>query len=208
MMRKFKWFLLGLNLFFMARVFADSTAIAHLSVLLNGFTTYQANFQQRTFSEQGRVIQRSHGSMMIKRPGKFRWVSQSPTQQMLLTDGKTLWIYDVDLQQASKQALSNRVSVDPAMLLSGRIKDLAATFVVSMKLTKKGEVFLLTPKKSDMGFEHISMVFENKELVRMTVVNTLSQNSEFDFTNISLNHVIADKIFHFDPPKGVDVVEQ
>ncbi|OGO91888.1 MAG: outer membrane lipoprotein carrier protein LolA [Coxiella sp. RIFCSPHIGHO2_12_FULL_42_15] len=207
-MKKISRWLASFSFFILSLSYADQSAIDKLSALLNSFSTYQAKFQQHTFSEQGRDIQHSQGSVQIKRPGKFRWKSLVPTQQILLTDGNTLWIYDVDLQQASQQKLSSRVSINPAMLLSGSVKDLSAVFSVSMMGTQKGETFFLTPKKSDLGFKQIVMIFEDHRLVRMRVVNNLSQTSEFDFTNIMLNQPLSDQLFNFIPPKGVDVVAQ
>ncbi|MDB9687970.1 outer membrane lipoprotein chaperone LolA, partial [Acinetobacter baumannii] len=59
------------------------------------------------------------GSMKVERPGKFYWETVSPSKQTIVTSGKTVWIYDPDLQQAVRQSLDDQVADTPALLLSG-----------------------------------------------------------------------------------------
>ena len=145
---------------------------------------------------------------MIKRPGMFRWVSNQPTKQILIASGDALWIYDVDLQQATKQRLSSRTRIDPAMLLSGSVKNLESAFIVTMKTKKQQTTFTLKPKDSNYGFGKVEMIFDSKKLTAMTVLNNLSQTTEFKFSNIKLDKPLLDSLFNFKAPKGVDVISQ
>ncbi|MFK3617120.1 outer membrane lipoprotein chaperone LolA, partial [Coxiella burnetii] len=112
--------LLGIFLFSLSGIVsAQSDATTQLSQLLSNFRTYQAKFNQITFDGQDRVIQQSHGRVMIMRPGRFRWETDSPTKQIIITNGKTLWVYDVDLSQATQQPLAQKTNINPASLLSG-----------------------------------------------------------------------------------------
>lgn len=193
---------------FISGVYAQALPVNTLSLLLKSFNTYQANFSQKTLSEQGSVIQTSNGVMMIKRPGHFRWESNKPTKQILITDGKVLWIYDVDLAQATKQMLASRTTIDPAMLLSGSLKDLNASFIVTLRVIGEDKIFTLLPKKQNMGFSKVTLKFHKNVLVAMTVINNLAQTTEFDFSDVELNKLLANALFTFTPPKGVDVVAQ
>lgn len=201
------WLVLSVALPFSA-VVAD-TAADQLQSLLSGFSTFQADFSQQTFQTNGRLLQQGTGLVKIKRPGKFYWVTKQPTEQHLISDGKKLWIYDVDLAQATSQALASRTSIDPAALLSGGVKNLTAQFTIRTQLTAGDQIFTLQPRQPDnAGFASMQLRFHQKQLVGMTVLNNLSQQSEFTFTHISLNQALPDSWFSFVPPKGVDVVEQ
>src|SRR3990167_7309636 len=94
-----------LILFFSRSLFA-ATPASQLSQYLNHFTTFQADFNQNTVSQSHRAMQSSNGKMMLMRPGRFRWDTQNPSHQIVVTNGKTLWIYDIDLKQVTKQSLS------------------------------------------------------------------------------------------------------
>lgn len=209
MMKKFFSVSVGfLLLFLTSAVFASLPPAQELSQLLKSFDTYFADFTQVTLSEAGKVLQTSKGRMWIKRPGKFRWESKSPTDQVLMTNGQILWTYDVDLAQVTKQKLSDRTAIDPATLLSGSIANLTENFNISTSESKGSVIFVLTPKKSDLGFSAISLTFSNKQLVGMKVVNSLDQTTLFNFNSIKLNTPMPETLFNFKPQPGVDVISQ
>lgn len=201
--------LLGLVWFAVMPLAQADSAADQLQRLLNSFSTFQANFSQQTLQTNGRVIQQGTGLVKIKRPGKFYWITKQPTEQHLISDGKKLWIYDVDLAQATSQALASRTSIDPAALLSGGVSKLTTQFNIREQHATATQTFTLTPLHPDSaGFASMTLSFRQKQLVAMTVLNNLSQQSEFSFTNIILNQPLAESWFNFKPPKGVDVVEQ
>lgn len=145
---------------------------------------------------------------MIKKPGGFRWESDSPTKQILITDGKTLWNYNVDLAQATKRTLNQKASVNPATLLSGSIKDLTQGFHITQLSKGNMKIFLLKPKKKVVSFQWVQLKFLNKKLTQMKVLNHLDETSIFSFKHIRLNKTLSPQLFHFKPPAGVDVVNQ
>lgn len=201
--------LISVALFLLMPILAFSQdAVQKLSGLLQSFTTYSADFKQTTSAENGQVLQVGSGKAMIKRPGQFRWQSEKPTQQILIASGNAVWIYDVDLAQATKQSLASRTHIDPAMLLSGSVKNLAESFNVIATASAQNEIFHLTPKKSDYGFKSVTLIFSNNKLQRMLIINNLDQTTEFQFSAIQLNTQLPDSLFQFNPPKGVDVLSQ
>jgi outer membrane lipoprotein carrier protein len=196
-------------IFFVSLCLGSALAAASddLEKQLAAFQTYQADFTQSTFQENGRIIQAGRGAVKIKRPGKFAWMTKEPTEQHFITNGKILWIYDKELEQATEQALSSRTAIDPAALLSGGVANLNQYFIINTS-KKSATTFILTPKAGNVGFKSMELFFSNQRLVSMKVVNELGQISEFHFDHIILNAPLADKLFNFIPPKGVDVVKQ
>lgn len=187
-------------------VYADLDPSLQFSQQLTRFRTYAANFTQLTYDQKGRVLQRGQGKVMIMRPGFFRWETNTPTHQVLISDNKTLWIYDQDLSQATRQPLNQATNVNPASLLSGSVKDLNQQFTVSVKSSETGQEFTLTPKQDSINFKWIQMSFEGNLLVSMKVLNNLDETSEFHFTQIQVNGNLSPTLFQFKPPAGVDVV--
>ncbi len=195
--------------FAIAATNATSSAAQSLSAFLNKYATYQARFKQTTYNEKGRKTQTSRGTMYLKRPGKFRWETSTPTNQIIIANNKTLWIYDVDLMQATKRKLRPTGGTDPAALLSGHIKNINKQFSVKALTSSKREAsFLLTPKKKSGGFKSIRMSFYRGKLQRLTVLNSLNQTSVFEFSKIQLNAKLSSRLFIFTPPRGVDVLRQ
>lgn len=186
---------------------AKANALTELTGRLASFSTYQADFSQKTLDEQDQLLQSASGRVKIKRPGQFRWHVLKPSQQLLITNGKIFWLYDVDLAQATQQSLSQKVGMDPALLLSGSTEKIAANFNVTGLLEGRDSTsFLLTPKNPDYGFKKVILTFQEKKLIKMIVENNLSQTSIFNFTQIQLNQPLSDDLFNFSPPEGIDLV--
>ena len=69
-----------------------AAAIAQLKAFVNGNKTLSADFKQ-VVSNKGKREEAS-GRLEIARPGKFRWEYSKPYEQLIVGDGKTLWVYD------------------------------------------------------------------------------------------------------------------
>lgn len=187
-------------LFFVSATAIADTAVAELSQLLGNYKTYQASFTQAPPKSSGRV--------MMMRPGKFRWETYNPTRQIVIANGDTLWVYDVDLQQATQQRVSSQGGTNPAALLTGNISVLTKRFSVT-KIKRNGAIwFQLTPKSTSNTFTLVQMQFSSGKLVNMLVKNNLGQTTRFHFYNIRLNAPLSSQLFIFKPPRGVDVLKQ
>lgn len=206
-MRQIKTIFLLFILFSCAPIFASiqQSAAEKLSDLLNQFTTFQAQFTQETTNAQQQILERSSGVMMMERPNRFRFETNNPTHQIVLTDGHNLWVYDVDLQQATKQSISNS-PINPAQLLSGNVNHLLKQFHVHMILHHTILVFELIPRKPNQAFRSIAMAFSHEKLQRMQIENNLEQTTVFDFSHIKLNAHLSPSLFEFKAPSGVDVL--
>ena len=184
--------------------FAQSPA-DKLVGLLSHLTSYQANFTQKTLSDKGQVQQLSKGTMAFQRPGKFRWNTTSPNQQLLIANGPLLWIYDVDLMQATKEKIDTSDSSNPARLLSDNPASLSKDFSVT---ESTNDTFKLTPKSTKNAiFKAVSMTIKGPQLVMMSVDNNLGETSEFQFSNIKVNPKLPANLFQFVPAKGVDIID-
>ncbi|MDF1759176.1 MAG: outer membrane lipoprotein chaperone LolA [Coxiellaceae bacterium] len=177
-----------------------------LSSLMN-FKTLQAQFKQATLADQ-RVLRRASGQMWVKRPGLFRWSVSKPMQTLLVINKTTAWNYDKDLMQATRQHLSKAQGLNAASLLSGDAKNLASRFQVKLVPTQgtKEHTFILTPKEQT-SFTSIQLSFENKQLLSMQTTNALGQRTVFMFSKVVYNQPMANTLFNFKPPKGVDVLD-
>ena len=69
------------------RVFADDLVTDYFS----GLDTFQSQFIQTVIDSDGQQIQRSEGTVWIRKPGRFRWDYQTPYRQLIVADGKQLW---------------------------------------------------------------------------------------------------------------------
>jgi hypothetical protein len=59
-----------------------------------------------------RYVRSAAGKLYLQKPGRFRWDYSEPSEQLILADGKQIWFYDKDLQQAN---VRNMDAVWPAL---------------------------------------------------------------------------------------------
>ena len=98
---------------------AADDAVARVSDYLAGVKTLSASFVQVVRDREGRITERATGDLSIARPGRFRWDYRQPYEQVIVADGRRLWLYDSDLQQVTVRSLEEGLGSTPAMLLSG-----------------------------------------------------------------------------------------
>jgi len=67
----------------------------------------------------------SSGLFSFQRPSRFRFEYQRPYPQVLVGDGTTLWVYDVDLAQVTARAQEKALASTPVALIAAAT-DLAA----------------------------------------------------------------------------------
>lgn len=183
-----------------------ATSIDNLTQLLNRYTTYSADFKQLTLGSNNQVTQQGSGHVMIKRPGKFRWVTETPVKEQLIINGSTLWRYDVSLMQATKKITTDNGRADnPVSLLTARVNDLVHNYTVFLVGLQGKAWYELIPRTANAGFKKVYFYFEQGQLTQLIVVNNLDERSLFQFSNIRLNEAIPDSTFIFTPAKGVDV---
>ena len=188
---------------------ADLGSSKSLADRLTVMKAFKANFTQTVMDGRGVMLQSTHGEIAVKRPGLFYWQTQPPLEQTLVSDGHQLWSYDPDLEQVTVQAVDQRLSQTPALLLSGEVEDLAASYAVTgVKLGEQQWQFQLLPKDPDTLFEQLILTFTNGTLVQMNLLDSLGQRSILEFTNVQINPVLDPALFQFTPPAGVDVIIQ
>jgi outer membrane lipoprotein carrier protein len=203
-MRRYSWIVYLCCLPLLA--LADD-AREQLAESLRAIETMSANFSQEVRSD-GQVVQRSRGEMAILRPGKFRWDTRKPNRQLLVTDGRQLWIYDEDLEQVQVKPMRGQLGQTPALFLSGY--DQSALNDYQVQITKRqGQTvhYQLIPKDNDATFAQITMIFRGDKLTSMQLGDRLGQITDLTFSKIKLNQALPPRLFQFKAPAGVDVID-
>lgn len=170
----------------------------------------RARFSQVVEDNEGNLIQQTDGLLQVARPRRFRWETNAPFEQLMVSDGVRLWLYDVDLEQVTDQSLGERIANTPAMLLSGDVSAIEHAFVVagSKQADAEAWTFELRPRDQQSPFELMSVLFQADTLVEMRLVDNLGQHSRIRFSEIERNLELDPELFIFIPPPGTDVIRQ
>ena len=187
---------------------AQEQAAAKLAGLLGDAQTLQGRFSQLTLDATGTQLQESSGLLELKRPGMFRWVTEPPLEQELVSDGKKVWLYDPDLMQVTIQAMDERMTHTPALLLSGDVKQIRDSFEIAYQENGSVSDFVLTPLAKDTLFDSLRLSFKDGLIYDMQLTDAVGQRTNILFMSLRLNEPLADNHFHFVIPEGVDVIEE
>lgn len=184
----------------------QADAADSLRSFLDEAQTMSAAFTQTLLSEHGEAAQSSSGRFYVKRPGRFRWDYESPAEQVVVSDGKSLWMYDVDLEQVTVRTIDESLSGTPAMLLSGR-GSLDDNFRIVDMYDRDGLAWVdLEPLEASPEFESLRVGLDGDVVACIEVVDSLGQLSRLEFSDFLRDPPLDDALFHFDPPHGVDVI--
>ena len=181
-----------------------------LNNLMSQLATLEVDFQQQIRSQDSNeLLDENSGSLIVKRPGYFYVHTKEPYEEIITSDGKVIWTYDVDLSQATQEQVDDRLQQTPFLLLSGNVEAIRENFTVSQSGHETGNGaprFSLSPKDSNASYNDVELQFNDKGvLTAMAWNNSLSEHYTIQFDNIEVNRAIADKQFEFTPPAGVDV---
>jgi len=197
--------------FLLAIVAAVAAVATPLDSYLDDMKTLRASFVQTLADAHGKEIDRSTGTLIVSRPGKFSWEihpqgSASDSGQLMVADGRNLWFLDRDLQQVTVKPADAALSATPAMLLSGTV-DVRKNFTITPAPKRDGlDWVLVEPHGTDADFRRALMGFEGKDLKRMILEDKLGQTATVLFDHVERNGKVAPEELSFTPPPGVDVI--
>lgn len=191
---------------------AAASASTPLDRYLAQLRSLDTAFVQSVADARGQQGAAGKGTLLVQRPGKFRWTYQpadggSDSGQLLVADGRNLWFYDRELDQVTVKPLQQALAATPMLLLSGNGTDLRASFDVRNAPARDGLEWVEV-RAHDPGAEFSSaqLGFRGMELARMVVHNRLGQTVTLQFHDSRRNVAIDPAQLRFTPPAGADVI--
>jgi outer membrane lipoprotein carrier protein len=161
--------------------------------------SYRSGLLGREITERG-VVQ-------IKAPGRMRWEYKDPEPKLFVTDGRTFYFYVPADKQVVVSEQDTKHSL-AARLLSGK-GGLLDEFTASLdEPTEEGVLRLkLVPRQPQADVERALVDVEPRGRIRSILLEDVQGNrTRFRFEDVRENTGLADRLFRFDPPKGVEVI--
>jgi outer membrane lipoprotein carrier protein len=178
-----------------------------LSAFTKNLKGLDGQFSQQVYDANGKLKETSSGRVALAAPRLFRWEYAKPYEQLIVADGKRVWVYDPDLEQVTRRAQGAEEQNSPLAALIDPTR-LDRDYVIKEAGTADGlEWLALSPRKGDdAGFQSARLGFGEQGLATMQVVDALGQKTQIRFSGWQRNPAFAKGTFEFTPPKGVDVV--
>lgn len=201
-----KFILFTFCLFFSATQFVHAQTDSELlQQKLAKISTLNADFKQKVFNPEGQLIQQSSGTLTIQRPGMFHWLVLDPDEELIVSDGSTMWLYSPFIEQVTIMNVADATAGTPFALLSGSDGAKWSDFDVK----KQGDNFIVRSKDQQASVNSFSFIFDKQgQISGFVVQEQQGQKSEFNLTLKPVTKAIDKSFFEFKVPAGTEIDDQ
>lgn len=185
---------------------------ARVQARYDGVQSLRARFVQRTRNvafggDSGPEAEPARGRVEFAKPGRMRFEYEAPDPSLVVSDGKTLWIYDPTAKEVQV------LPVDQGFLSAAAIQFLLG----QGRLVESFEVSALAcaPDRSELGlrpraeatYDRIEIAVDPNGWIReSTVLDLLGNRTHLAFDDIETGGALGAERFRFEPPAGVRVL--
>ena len=157
----------------------------------------------------------SSGSFEFSRPNRFKFLYKKPFEQAIVSDGQTLWLHDVDLNQVTARKLAQVLTGTPAAVIAAAadLKALQADFTLTALPEKAGLQWVkAVPRTKEGQLQSMTLGLKTTdkgtELAALEIHDSFGQLSVMRFGQFEINPALSTANFQFKPPAGADVSRQ
>src|SRR5262249_21719993 len=142
-------------------------------------------------------------------PGHMRWDYTTPEKKVLVSDGRKVYFYvPADKQVFVSSVPATDQATTAVLFLAGK-GNLTRDFTVRYDDNEPPGTWALRldPKQRQREYDWLVIIVDRQTLqIRSLVAGDQQGRSSFEFTGYRENTGLADKVFDFKIPKGVDVI--
>lgn len=181
-----------------------------LQTRYQGIRDFSADFVQTYRGGVLRTQTAERGTVVVKKPGRMRWVYTSPERKEFVSDGQKVYSYLIEDKQVIVSPLpSDDQARTPALFLTGK-GDISRDFTAAYGENPLAGTTLLklTPRRAEPEYEYLMVSLDpaTLQIRALTTRDRQGGDSTLTFTNLKENTGISDKEFVFRVPRGVDVI--
>lgn len=221
MRKSMKWILIILILFYSFISNAQQNTSISATEALNKVQKFyekvrdfQSDFNQ-TYKNKLLGNKNSKGKLYLLRPGKMRWEYFSPSKKLIVSDGRTIWIYEPGANQVFKRPIKSSQLPTAITFLTGQgnlANEFKSRVLPNNNLNKVGKIVLeLTPLKTSPHYVRIVFVVNPQkswEVEKTIIVDHQGNTNTFSFSNAIINKGVKATLFNFKMPDGVELIEE
>ena len=177
---------------------------------------FRAKFEQKYVAKVAGTTKKSSGVVYVERPEKLSLSYHDPNKNRVVSDGKTLKIYEHDNQQMFVKKVQETEYPGAFSFIMG--KGLRANFNFEFHDAAQwegGRVLVGRPRVANPGYKVVLFYIDEQLLQkgdpacvrRVLVVDAQGNRNRFDFVHIEQPDSIPTSEFRFEPPKGTTILK-
>ena len=179
-------------------------AETELRKLLADYDGFSAQFSQTVTDSDNNLLHQASGKLVFKQPGKFRWQVTAPEEELLLSNGKSLWWYNPFLEQVSIFDSAEAVATTPFALLVSNRDETWNRFIIE----KVESGFVISPKDTDSSqVIKLAVHFDKYLLTQIVITDRTQQVSAYQLAKHKFDKELKHD-FDFVIPSDIDIDDQ
>lgn len=189
-----------------APALAAESAGSRMEAFSANLQSVRADWTQTVTAANGDIGEEARGTLALEAPRQFRWEALEPYRQLIVADGRKVWVYDPDLLQVTVRDQGAAEAHSPLTVLTD-LSQLDRDFVASESGERDGLAWLkLVSRAPEPEFEYAELGFSDSGLERMIFKDLLGNVTEIRFDDWQRNAELPADTFRFTPPDDVDVI--
>jgi outer membrane lipoprotein carrier protein len=148
------------------------------------------------------------GVVYFRKPGRMRWEFKTPNEELVVSDGHTLYSYDPGLNQVVESPLSRALRAPGATEFLLGVGNIKHDFTASAPAAAPSDGFEHVRLVPRQGGEAIEVAVDPKshDIRSIRITDDLGDMTEVHFSDIRNNISLQDSLFSFQAPAGADIV--
>ena len=189
-------------------------SIAAIQSRYDSIRDFRARFEQRTRSvvlagSSRAPEELSRGEVILAKPGRMRWEYREPEPSFVISDGASLWVYDVGARQATRVALDGGYLAGAALqLLFGEVRIGEIFEGLTTSCGPEGIVIELRPKEA-ASYERLTLVAQPGTglVISTSIIDLFGNRTSIRFSELEFDRSPSPEMFEFTRPEGVEVLD-
>ena len=149
------------------------------------------------------------GTVVFAKPGKMRWTYEAPEPSVVVSNGSTLWIYDVEGRSVTRLAVTAGFLSGAALQFLLGDGQILETFDVRAETCTADRISLDLIPKADATYERLCLLANpvTGDIIATSVLDLFGNSTKIAFSKIEVNLGPDPAFFEFEAPEGVETIE-
>jgi outer membrane lipoprotein carrier protein len=175
--------------------------------------TFKATFAQTYTIKVQNVKKESKGTVTFEKPGKMSWSYDAPNGNRVVSDGKTIRVYEKENEQMYESPVKNSQYPAALAFLMGTgqlVKDFNLRLLDAAQMKFEGGYVLEgTPKEATPAYQKVLLYVDaqTNQVRRVLILDAQGNRNRFDFSAPVVNQPVPKADFEWSPPPGTRVIK-
>ncbi|MGA2144502.1 MAG: outer membrane lipoprotein carrier protein LolA [Bryobacteraceae bacterium] len=190
---------------------ADASLDALLNRVENRYNrakTLQVLFSQR-YLRPGVGQKIESGTLDLRKPGRMRWDYRKPAGKLAVSDGKFLYLYDPEQNQARRWKMQDTEDLRaPLAFLLGKLHFQKEFKNIQGRPDGAGTRITAEPQNDNLPYSAVEFVVTPEGRIEEVKVTSFDRSvQDYTFADEKMDPPLSDRLFQFQLPPGAQLTE-